>query len=75
MIFKFIRRHLRGTINQGRGRERTVHRGEFSLRHYYKHKAFDEKMLLNSSWCLTVSSITFILYNNLTLNNRFHFCK
>ena len=34
-----------------------------------------KKMLLNSSWYLIVSSITFILNNNPTLNNCFHFCK
>ena len=31
---------------------------KFSLHYYYKHKTFDKKMLLNFSWCLTVSSIT-----------------
>ena len=51
------------------GSERTIHRGEFSLHHYYKHKTFDEKMLLISALCLTVSSITFILYNNPSLKN------
>ena len=38
-------------------------------------KTFDEKMFLNSSWYLTLSSITFVLYNDPTLNNYFHFCK
>ena len=36
---------------------------------------FRQNMLLNSSRCLTVSSITFILYNRSTLNSCFHFCK
>ena len=39
----FIRKHLTGTINRGGRQERTVHRGEFSLHHYYKHKAYDKK--------------------------------
>ena len=38
------------------GWERTVHPREFSLHHCYKHKSFDEKILLNLSWCLAVSS-------------------
>ena len=66
MIFKLIRGHLIGTINRVGWWERTINRGEFSL-----HQSFDEKMLLNSSWYLTVSSINFILYNDLTLNNCF----
>ena len=53
----------------------TVHRREFSLHHYYKHKIFGKKILLNSLLYLTVSSITFILYNNPNLNNYFHFCE
>ena len=61
VIFKFIRRHLTGTINRGSGWQRTVQQAEFSLQHYYKHKTFNEKILLNSSWCLTVSLIDFIL--------------
>ena len=52
-------------------RGRIVHRGKFSLHYYYKHKTFDEKMLLIFSSCLTVSSVTFIQYNNPNLNNCF----
>ena len=40
----------------GRGWEKTVQKVEFS-----QYKTFDKKMLLNSSWCVTVFSITFIL--------------
>ena len=48
------------------GRERTARQGEFSLHHYYKHKTFDEKMLLISS-CLTGSSaIVFTSVNRST---------
>ena len=46
--------------------------GENSACTFITDKTLDEKMLLNSSWCLTVSSITFILYNNPNLNNCFH---
>ena len=30
--------------------------GEVGKEDSYEHKTFDEKMLLNSTWCLTVSS-------------------
>ena len=34
-----------------------------------------KKILLSSSRCLTVFSFTFMLYNNPTLNNCFHFSE
>ena len=67
MIFKFIRRHLTRTINRIFVREGRI-LGKNSTCTIITNKTFDENMLLNSSWSLTVSSITFILYNNLTLN-------
>ena len=57
------------------GGKRLQFTGENSACTNITDKTFDEKMLLNSSWCLNVSSITFILYNNPYLNNCFHFCK
>ena len=57
------------------GGEREQSTGKNSACTIITDQTFDEKMLLNSSWCLTVSSITFILYNNPNLNNCFHFCK
>ena len=71
MIFKFIRRHFTGTINRVEG-ERGQFSGDNSSYTIITNKTFDEKRLLNSSWCLTVPSVTFILYNNPTLNNCFH---
>ena len=53
----------------------TVDWRELILHQYYKHKTFNEKKLLNFSLCLTVSAITFILYNNSTLKNCFHFFR
>ena len=53
-----------GWGGRGEGLERIVHGGEFSLHHYYKHRTFHEKMFLISLWCLTVSSVTFILYKS-----------
>ena len=35
-------------IKRGEGGERAVRREEFGLHHYYRHKTFDEKMLLIS---------------------------
>ena len=70
MIFKFIKRHLTGTIKRVGGE-----RGKFTVENLASaiitNKTFDEK-LLNSSWCLTLSSVTCILYTNPTLNNCFH---
>ena len=75
MSFKFIRKLLTGTINGG-GCERRQFTGENSACTIITNtKTFGEKMLLNSSRCLTTSSITFILYSNPNLNNYFHFCK
>ena len=37
-FFRFIRRHLTGTINRGEGWERTVQREEFRTHYHYKHK-------------------------------------
>ena len=68
MIFKFIKRHLTGTINRVGEWKRTVHRGEFSLHHYYKQNLRRK----NVTEFLVVFFITFILYNNPTLNNCFH---
>ena len=56
----------------GLGSERGQFTGENSVCTIITNKTFDEKMLPNSSWCLPVSSITFILYSNPTLNNCFH---
>ena len=77
MIFKFIRKHLTGAIKRGGwGGNRRQFTGENSACIIVtKTKLPNEKMLPNSSRCLTVSSITFILYNNPTINNCFHFCK
>lgn len=75
MIFKFIRRDLTGVINLVGGK-RGQSTGENSSCIIIINKNFNEKTLLNSLWCLTVSSVTFILcnklYNNPTLNNYFH---
>ena len=52
------------------GWKRTFQQGEFSLHHYYKHKPFDENLLLYSSWCLAVSSITFTLIQLLIIQKE-----
>ena len=79
MIFKFIRRHLTGPIKRGKGEvrgERGQFAGENSVCTVITNtKTFDEKMFLIFSSCHTVSSITFLLSNNPSLNNCFRFCK
>ena len=75
MIFKFIRRDLTGAINLVGGKTGQS-TGENSSCIIITNKNFNEKTLLNSLWCLTMSSVTFILYNKLynnpILNNYFH---
>ena len=75
MIFKFIKRDLTGAINVVGGK-RGQSNGQNSSCITIINQNFNEKMLLNSLWCLTVSSVTFMLYNKLynnpTLNNYFH---
>ena len=46
--------------------------GENSACIIITNKTFDEKALLNFSWCLTVSSVTFMLCSSPTLNDCFH---
>ena len=62
MISKFIRRHLTGTINWLEVSKEDTFTRENSACAIITNKTLDEKVLLNSSWFPTVSSITFILY-------------
>ena len=68
-----------GQLSEGRGSEGCERRqlaGENSVCTVITNtKTFDEKMFLIFSSCHTVSSITFLWYDNSNLNNCFHFHK